>query len=441
MLLIPIGNVYPHYILYVLVFLVPFTELLKFSDQMGSVLIILGGLVFVLWWSKSATRELEFQAVPGLRSLLLFGVITTITTLFGTQPINLRPLLTVIQLWMLAFLVTQLIRDPNMAFGLGASIVLSATLVALTTLFGYIGFSGFGLLMNEAQMRARSFAGGINPTSALINSGIAFAATYIKYERGVKRSFIVIYLVVLWLGNLATVSIAGIAIGAVVTAIALSGVFSKTRVTVWLKLVFALSFVIVALIVFDDHLIEDRLLPRINIIATQDPIYWFSTRGNTWSSALQVVAENPVFGTGIGYSPYFIIEKSALPLELSVLGAHNLFLTIAAESGLPTLCVFLFLFIGSFVRVRRNLHMFQRSNSFGKSQLVQPVRLVATAEAVMVALFGTLVYGLALDSQSKFMWVTLGLSMAVGNMLSSEIYTPRHLFDAEQGDARTRIIS
>ncbi|MBF0273619.1 MAG: O-antigen ligase family protein [Nitrospinae bacterium] len=69
-------------------------------------------------------------------------------------------------------------------------------------------------------------------------------------------------------------------------------------------------------------------------------------RQYTWSSTIEMIADNPVFGVGIGNYPliYPLYERwQEKEMENRIRWyAHNDYLQLAAESGLPTLFIFLY---------------------------------------------------------------------------------------------------
>ena len=70
-------------------------------------------------------------------------------------------------------------------------------------------------------------------------------------------------------------------------------------------------------------------------------------RPNAWRGALRIIAENPLFGLGVGKSNFGTAVKKFHDLDYRQDHAHNTYLQISVETGLIGLAAFLWLF-GSF---------------------------------------------------------------------------------------------
>lgn len=67
-------------------------------------------------------------------------------------------------------------------------------------------------------------------------------------------------------------------------------------------------------------------------------------RPNAWRGALRIIAENPLFGLGVGKSNFGRTVKKYHDLDYRKDHAHNTYLQIAVETGLIGLAAFLWLF-------------------------------------------------------------------------------------------------
>ncbi len=61
---------------------------------------------------------------------------------------------------------------------------------------------------------------------------------------------------------------------------------------------------------------------------------------------MNMIKKHPFLGIGYGSFPYFIMEYSEIEVERD---AHNTYLRIAAEMGIPALLIFLLLIILIFI--------------------------------------------------------------------------------------------
>jgi hypothetical protein len=122
-------------------------------------------------------------------------------------------------------------------------------------------------------------------------------------------------------------------------------------------------------------------------------------------AALRMIGDNPLFGVG----PLNFKGLSTLYTGLDVGNiAHNSFLEIAAELGLPALAVFVMLLAATF----RTLGRVARLR--GGPELRE---LAGWAEGLRSGLLGFLVAGCFISAQyEKILWVTIFLGIAIGDI-------------------------
>jgi O-antigen ligase len=122
-------------------------------------------------------------------------------------------------------------------------------------------------------------------------------------------------------------------------------------------------------------------------------------------AALRMIGDNPLFGVG----PLNFKDLSTLYTGLSVGNiAHNSFLEIAAEMGLPVLGVFLMLLASTF----RTLGAVARLRGGPETR-----ELAGWAEGLRCGLLGFLVSGCFISAQyEKALWVAIFLAIAVGDI-------------------------
>ncbi|MBI3321168.1 MAG: O-antigen ligase family protein [Candidatus Omnitrophica bacterium] len=73
------------------------------------------------------------------------------------------------------------------------------------------------------------------------------------------------------------------------------------------------------------------------------------SRLQIWAGAVQMIREYPLFGVGYGVFPYFIGRYVTARKQMD---AHNSYLIIAAEMGIPALLVFLWILGALFMKTR-----------------------------------------------------------------------------------------
>jgi len=124
-----------------------------------------------------------------------------------------------------------------------------------------------------------------------------------------------------------------------------------------------------------------------------------------WKGAVQMIKDNPLFGVGYGLFPHMIPRYASV----GYVDAHNTYLILGAEMGLPALILFLIIL---FIMIKNALWVYRKSeDKFLKS----------FALGLLGGLFGLLVvnmFGSRLNSEevSSYFWIYAGLIMATVNM-------------------------
>lgn len=127
-----------------------------------------------------------------------------------------------------------------------------------------------------------------------------------------------------------------------------------------------------------------------------------AVRIRIWRGAAQIIKEHPMWGIGYGAFPTFIPRYVEEPI--GEMDAHNSYLLIAAEMGIPTLLVFLLVLFMAW------------GYSFWLYHHTTDLVFKATALGVMAGLVGLLVanmFGSRMDDQSvsSYFWILCGLIM------------------------------
>ena len=126
------------------------------------------------------------------------------------------------------------------------------------------------------------------------------------------------------------------------------------------------------------------------------------TRIKIWEGALQMIKDHPWWGVGYGAFPAFIPHYTEG--EIGLMDAHNSYLLIAAEMGIPTLLVFLLLL---FMALYYTYWLYRHT----EDPMIQAVAL-----GFLAGLFGLIVtnmFGSRMDDQavSSYFWILCGLIM------------------------------
>jgi O-antigen ligase len=139
-------------------------------------------------------------------------------------------------------------------------------------------------------------------------------------------------------------------------------------------------------------------------------------RVDIWTVGLRMVEANPVAGVGAGNfqtsSIHYLLEPGALPSSEYIadtpLGAHNMYLEVLAELGIPGLILFLILI---FFCLGCALAALSRFRALGEE------RMQALTTAISVSLIGLLAADLfASEQYARELWLLLGLGPALWAM-------------------------
>lgn len=120
-----------------------------------------------------------------------------------------------------------------------------------------------------------------------------------------------------------------------------------------------------------------------------------------WRGAFEMIKDYPVFGVGYGLFPYLIPYYTPTG---KIIDAHNTYLIIAAEMGIPTLIMFLMIFV---VLIKNARFLYRKS----KDKFIRSLAL-----GVLAGVFGLLVvniFGSRMNSEevSAYFWILAGLVM------------------------------
>jgi hypothetical protein len=149
----------------------------------------------------------------------------------------------------------------------------------------------------------------------------------------------------------------------------------------------------------------------VQVVNTLDSEVTWSGRAETWRRALRVIRDHPL--TGIGFDTLFPVIHARYPTFLLPAGqdvthAHNLFLQVALDLGLPGLLAFLWLLGGvgwMLWRVR------QRAASPARQALAMGL-LCGTAAQLLFGVADAIALG---QKPGLFLWTVFGLSAALWN--------------------------
>ncbi len=208
--------------------------------------------------------------------------------------------------------------------------------------------------------------------------------------------------VLLWAGSRGGLLAAGIGLG-------LLGILHWPRMFRWvIPLLLLAGFV---------RGIQAGWHPILDALMTSDATVGLPERLEIWSRALDLIADFPLFGAGLGC--FEVVVKLMYPLFLvqrgTVSHAHNLFLQVAVDLGLPGLAAYLVLLGIAFHRA----HVAYRTFAGSRWQ-----DLAALAAACLASLAGMCAHGLidcaVWGNKGAFLpWIVLGLCAVLARCATS----------------------
>jgi O-antigen ligase len=144
-----------------------------------------------------------------------------------------------------------------------------------------------------------------------------------------------------------------------------------------------------------------------------------NARSTVWKCGLQMVQEHPLFGIGIGNFKLQVESYQMIPgmdARIRTL-AHNTYIEIAAEMGIPALLIFLGILASSFVEAERVRRQALR---------VQLRTVHQAAVSVQAALIGLAVSIFFLTAHyQKLLWFTVFLSICLRPLLQKSVIAKR----------------
>ncbi len=302
------------------------------------------GILLIVWLVRLGLPDPPPLRTTPLDMPVLFFVGATMLSLFGlTGHVDeqLVGLLKALGGFLLFFLASQIVRAwSDLWLVIGA--VLATGLLQAGTLSVQV-LSGSQIVSEQTRaagtlVQPNLFAGYLVLTIPLLVAiGVAFRQRWASFPTAVATLILSIALVATlsrsgWLGLLAGTLLLGVLLG-------------ERR---WRIAAIAVTVAAVLLIAGLVGPIGDRLAPHAS-----GPWEMLLSRWSVWMAAVGMTAHHPVFGVGVSNFQYFYPLHSGDQFGLN--HAHNLFLNIAAERGLPALLAFGILVVALFQTLLRVL--------------------------------------------------------------------------------------
>lgn len=298
-------------------------------------------------------------------------------------PFLWRKVFTFIQLGALLYMITSLVTDEKKLWGV--FLVLSVAIWAsnLASLFQYL---------SDPRIRAMGFDRDPNYASAVTIVGIFFTAFLLSRARSTAfKILLAVMLFVMISGVILTLSRAGMISLGVATVAWILKRKNKGRAIIGIACVVALIFL----------LAPHKFYLRVVRPKTYAESASIANRMLELRTGLNMIAHNPLLGVGLGNFEYNYLRYVHYHQQRA---AHNTYVNIAAEQGLPGLAIFLWLFI----KVWLNFRKVQKKSSSSAGLLYQ------AAFFAEIAFIGYLFNAAFIDTKfEKVPWILMGISSAL----------------------------
>jgi putative inorganic carbon (HCO3(-)) transporter len=313
-------------VLLLLVAALPWENLLHYPSETVSAVKLLGVLLVMAWLLRALTGRELLRLPATLTPVLFFGMLVGVSFVFSPDPdAGIEKLLRYGLFITFLFLVIQLARDPAAVRRVLRALCLSATAAALWALVVY--------LQGDLD-RAAGPIQDPNDFAYLIVTVLPIVGFLFAEERDRRglwgASFAILIAAALaTLSRGALVGVAALALWAILTGkVSVGGVLAGAA---------ALIGVVLVALIFWSPLVNESV-ERKGKVAERNT----ESRIAFWDAALQMSADHPLVGVGparFGDESDRYMGNRPSTLEHPV--AHNSYLEIMAELGIPALLAFL----------------------------------------------------------------------------------------------------
>ncbi len=371
-----------------------------------------------LWGLRFVVHRPKLVWAPELTWMAVYGALALIASLGGQSlAISFRPLLTTAQLLVFTFLVVQLVREPRWAYAVGWALIGSLTLIALLLLAAnWTGWTVLGVEQVTPGGIARfgGIVSGLNTSAILLAVGTIFALAYLGYARRLwVKVLLLLCALAMAVAILQTASLTGLLALGLGVAVLGSGFYRRPNlrraVLVLVLIVGGLSAVYLL-----SSSIQQRVQYSVGEVTGREFNYWFTHRGATWQAALEVVKRYPLLGAGVANGQYVLGGNFWVFNPNENIGAHNTYLSIAMDTGVPAILIFTLTAFGALYGLYRVLRkspvLANRSPVDSEASQLLPVAAATFISLLCLLLVGSMALSM---ERVHYLWLLLGLAIAI----------------------------
>lgn len=411
-LIISIGIFRPHIPFYILIASFGLGHILRTDLLSTTFLIIPGALAIISWLFHTIIFRVRIRVYwPTSWPWFFFGIWALVVTYLYNALDDFRPYLLVLILYFLTF---NVLRSPRHLIGLAWTIVLSLTGSSFVVIYERVLLIlELGGFITATQLHAASLAlGDKNIVSMQIMVAIPFIFALLSVVRSKFTRFLLLFSLLSILSAIFFLASLGALTGLVVLLVCAFWLEKKQERRIALLVFF---FILAIAAIFSPF--SERIRNKISPNASEDLL---SSRGMIWVATVKMISERPWWGYGsytnlnIAYMGSEEIEpwlKSYVTSRKDELQAHNIFLTILSQFGIPG---FVFFTIGFGLLYWLLWKIVSRLSDSSHTWLL------FFSRALFVALLATLAQAMALTVPvDKHFWAMLGTIPALAYILKS----------------------
>jgi len=332
-------------------------------------------VIFLLWITKSlARKELRIPNVVETWLIMLFLFLMSLSLALGRDAgAGARKLLYLFTIFPAFFIALDIFRDKKWRKRAIAAVVLSGGLSAAVALIQFslpffLGFgkavklwenlapfflgNSFGKLVaansswlvnitGETKMRAFGFFPDPHMFSFFANLSFFTGLGYFFYKKKIWIGASLLLMFVAIIFSFSRGAYLGLLAGIFFFLIT---ILKRSKISK--KAIAGIGAILVLIAVFNSNAIFQRLTSSFNLKEGSN-----AERYRNWTEAVDIIRDYPLGGVGLGNYAHAVDPSSA---DRSSIYAHNLFLDIAAETGILSAAVFLFLIVFSIWRNIKN---------------------------------------------------------------------------------------
>jgi O-antigen ligase len=399
----------PYIGLVIIIASLPMIDIVPRVPFASSIFPLVGGLTLGAHLFSFINKKQESRS--GSREIFLAGAALVLWMFISDPYAALQPdpegrvwLFTFLQLLILVWLSSRVMDTP----GKNYTLFIVYSIVTGISSF-YAVYSGGVADTVEDSIRSAGLAGGANSAARYFLVALIFLYfLQVRQTNMLIRMALFAFMGLIILGVLVTVSRTGILLLAAAVGLLIMMERGGNRPQ-------ALVLVLVSITIvwfFADNIlaISRSILPSIR--TGSDTV---GVRYGLWKAGIKMLEDQPLQGVGLGQYPRQLPYYGHEWLKVKYLnkGAHNMYIQIAAETGL----IGLFLFLGL---LALSLRIFWRSQKSANPDLA------FVGQTWMIAFILILIGGMTKhDHYDKLLWFMIGISACpMWDVRTSEQYTP-----------------